>query len=102
MGSARAGGLRWVGGIGPGCGMGRAGLRPEIQQRTGGRVKGASEDFRRWAWPNQKESSFFSFFSLHFPNLIFNAKTFPRNPRKCFKAQKILRKFQKFQENSQS
>jgi hypothetical protein len=42
------------------------------------------------------------FFSLHFPNLIFNAKTFPRNPRKCFKAQKILKKFQKFQENSQS
>jgi hypothetical protein len=41
-------------------------------------------------------------FSLHFPNLIFNAKTFRRNPRKCFKAQKILRKFQKFQENSQS
>jgi hypothetical protein len=44
----------------------------------------------------------FLFFFLHFPNLIFNAKTFPRNPRKCFKAQKILRKFQKFQENSQS
>jgi hypothetical protein len=43
---------------------------------------------------------FFLFF--HFPNLIFNAKTFPRNPRKCFKAQKILRKFQKFQETSQS
>jgi hypothetical protein len=39
---------------------------------------------------------------FHFPNLIFNTKTFPRNPRKCFKAQKILRKFQKFQEKSQS
>jgi hypothetical protein len=30
-----------------------------------------------------------------FPNSIFNAKSFPGNPRKCFKAQKILRKFQK-------
>jgi hypothetical protein len=39
---------------------------------------------------------------FHFLNLIFTVKTFPRNPRKCFKAQKILRKFQKFQENSQS
>jgi hypothetical protein len=38
----------------------------------------------------------------YFSNLIFNAKTFPGNPRKCFKARKILRKFQKFQENSQS
>jgi hypothetical protein len=39
---------------------------------------------------------------FHFLNLIFNAKIFSRNPRKCFKAQKILRKFQKFQEISQS
>jgi lipid A disaccharide synthetase len=38
---------------------------------------------------------------FYLPNLIFNAKTFPGNPRKRFKAQKILRKFQKFQENSQ-
>jgi hypothetical protein len=52
--------------------------------------------------PTRKKALFFLFFSLHFPNLIFNAKTFPRNPRKCFKAQKILRKFQKFHENSQS
>jgi hypothetical protein len=37
-------------------------------------------------------------FFFHFPNLIFNAKTFPGNPRKCFKARKILKKFQ---ENSQ-
>jgi hypothetical protein len=42
------------------------------------------------------------FFYYYFLNLIFNAKTFPGNPRKCFKARKILRKFQKFQGNSQS
>jgi hypothetical protein len=36
-----------------------------------------------------------------FPKLLFNAKTIPGNPRKCFEARKILRKSQKFQENSQ-
>jgi hypothetical protein len=58
-----------------------------------GRDKGARADFRGWAWPKRKER----FFS----KLIFNGKTFPGNPKKCFKARKILKKFQKFQENSQ-
>jgi hypothetical protein len=43
--------------------------------------------------PNEKKGFLLLFY---FPNLIFNAETFPGNPRKCFKAQKILRKFQKF------
>jgi hypothetical protein len=36
--------------------------------------EGARADFRGWAQPNQEESFF----------LIFNANTFPRNPRKMF------------------
>jgi hypothetical protein len=47
-----------------------------------------------------KEFIGFYYYYYYFLNLIFNAKTFPGNPRKCFKARKILRKFQKFQENS--
>jgi hypothetical protein len=39
--------------------------------------------------------------NFHFPKLISNAKTIPVEPRNCLKALKILRKSQKFQENSQ-
>jgi hypothetical protein len=35
-----------------------------------------------------------------FFEFIFNAKTIPEKPRNCLKARKILRKSQKFQENS--
>jgi hypothetical protein len=38
----------------------------------------------------------FSFFI----EFIFNAKIIPEKPRNCLKARKILRKSQKFQENS--
>jgi hypothetical protein len=71
-------------------GGGRSGLTED---------KGALADFRRWAWPKRIDRFFYYYYFL---NLIFNAKTFPGNPRKCFKARKILRKFQKFQENSRS
>jgi hypothetical protein len=37
----------------------------------------------------------------YFPNLIFNAKTIPKNLEIVLKARKILRKFQNFQENFQ-
>jgi hypothetical protein len=40
--------------------------------------------------------------NFHFPKLISNAKTIPVKPRNFLKALKILRKSQKFQENSQS
>jgi hypothetical protein len=39
--------------------------------------------------PNEKKGFF------HFLNLIFNAKTFPKNPRKCFKARKNTQKIPK-------
>jgi hypothetical protein len=71
--------------------VGLGGLRPAEE------LRGHRQTSADGLGPTRKKAFFF-----HFPNLIFNAKTFPRNPRKCFKAQKILRKFQKFQENSQS
>jgi hypothetical protein len=37
---------------------------------------------------------------IYFPNFIFSAKTIPGKPKNCLKALKILRKSQKFQENS--
>jgi hypothetical protein len=37
---------------------------------------------------------------VFFFEFIFNAKTIPEKPRNCLKARKILRKSQKFQENS--
>jgi hypothetical protein len=56
-------------------------------QRPGGKDKGALADFRRWAWPKRIDR----FYYYYFLNLIFNAKTFLGNPRKCYKARKILR-----------
>jgi hypothetical protein len=37
---------------------------------------------------------------IYFPNLIFSAKIIPGKPRNCLRVRKILRKSQKFQENS--
>jgi hypothetical protein len=54
-------------GIGPGCGMGQAGLRPVKQQRSGGRVEGASVDFgdlgrkRLWAEKGRRKEIPFYF-----------------------------------------
>jgi hypothetical protein len=75
-----------------------AGLRPTaVQKVTGIRDEGGADGLPQMGLAQLERKFFF-----HFLNLISNAKTFPRNPRKCFKAQKILKKFQKFQENSQS
>jgi hypothetical protein len=73
-----------------------AALRPTtVHKVTGERDEGGTGGLPQMGLAQLERKVFF-----HFPNLIFNAKTFPRNPRKCFKAQKIFRKFQKFQENS--
>jgi hypothetical protein len=40
-------------------------------------------------------------FLIFFPKSIFNAQTIPEKSSNCFKAPKILGKFQKFQEKSQ-
>jgi hypothetical protein len=45
--------------------------------------------------PDRKGIGFFLIYEF-----IFNAKTIPGNTRNCLKARKILRKSQKFQENS--
>jgi hypothetical protein len=86
------------------------------------RVQGARANFKIWAeqltWVGAETSCGRSWRSkgglprmglaqmkrkgfFHFPNLIFNTKTFPGNPSKCFKARTILRKFKKSEENSQ-
>jgi hypothetical protein len=69
--------------------MGRGGneLRKELEEQRRTSADGLG--------PNEKKGVF------HFPNLIFNTKTFLGNPSKCFKARTILRKFKKSEENSQ-
>jgi hypothetical protein len=89
-GPARAGRQRQMGqrgGLvaGLGAGAGRNKSWAELGKRGGSRLpggkdKGARADFRGWAWPKRIDRFFY------FPISIFNAKTFPRNPRKCFKA----------------
>jgi hypothetical protein len=63
---------------GPGC-------------RTGADAGRSGSGLR--ARPRKEGFVFFEF--------IFNAKTIPEKSRNCLKARKILRKSQKFQENSQ-
>jgi hypothetical protein len=76
---------------GQGRGLGPDGLRRAATGPEGemGRAFGLGPD-------RQDRVCFFIF-----PKLIFNAQTIPERYSNCFKAPKILGKFQKFQENSQ-
>jgi hypothetical protein len=70
----------------------RSGLRPSaVQNGRAKEMRGHGRTSADGLGPNEKKVFF-----IYFLNLIFNAKTFLGNPRKCFKARKILRKFQKF------